>query len=949
MPFVVSCSSVSDGIPADPGSVETSTPADSPVATAIVAPMLGRECHASSASDPLGPANPSHNALGSVAGDGFFPLLAPSSVENFAAQHNGLRAVFPSAAESAASGLGQGVIRVALPRAVVQFPSLASSPAIFALDGGEPVFTFRVRNALDVRVQTARGLVVYPEALGSRAHLLHRPTPEGTEDYVLLDDSRGLHELEYEVELGKSITGLRLVSNTLEFLDKAGDPKARVAPPTVTDADCLTAAATLDVEGCAFDTDPAPPWDRTIPAPGAPSCTLRVRWVDEGLRYPLLVDPTWETTVGNLGHARAGHALVALPNTFFLAFGGGDNTGPVAASEVFNPRTKSWAATGTMVAGRTEFSHATLRDGRILAVGGYNAQRKALGSAELYNPQTGKWSATGSLATARADAGAAILPSGKVLVAGGLQAVTQLPSQLYQFVATAASEVYTPAKGTWAKVAPMSVPRYAHTVTALANGKVLAAGGLAGGTRPQKVWATSERFVEGTSTWGGLARMPVPRAYHTATELPKYSNDELSQTGGQVALIGGAQDDVQSFTLGTGAQYDEARNSWSTADASAPRGATANGYFYASKLNQYPSRYPPVPPSFGHNFVTTRIVLVGGVDPGSFPSSEIRVYDMWDDSSYVAGYLFAFGGRTGHAAAYSGANLIVAGGSVPPDLGRPRTTILKKTEIYRIPPVSPLPGSPTPQELLARRGAQAPPDFGGCGATACVPVDVSPFLNWATGSLTPQRAEAQAIIDRTAILGDAPEVCDQLFADFKNFRGSEIGRGLVTLGIMGSFRVEHCVELLKTVVAEPPGTEGPTVLGVPASRGRELMYKMKAIDGVAYMTRYDYYVLYQVKFHPEKAVRLRAIHAYLWNHPPGVTCVLGDEVTPHSCTPRPPTWEYLGSADARAQVRGYALPGEEVAMDTPQKGGLAEADRVPPDVFNARMKDFFTQHPAPRP
>ena len=132
------------------------------------------------------------------------------------------------------------------------------------------------------------GFVVYPGAFrGARS--LHRPTIEGTEDYVRLE-SAGVPELKYDVTLGDDVAGLRLVANVLEFVDKDNDRRLRVASPYIVGADGKRTEATLSVSGCITDTNPAAPWERRPTNPGARACVVRVAW-NHAVAYPAVLDP----------------------------------------------------------------------------------------------------------------------------------------------------------------------------------------------------------------------------------------------------------------------------------------------------------------------------------------------------------------------------------------------------------------------------------------------------------------------------------------------------------------------------------------------------------------------------------------------------------------------------------------------------------------------------------
>src|SRR6185436_321686 len=107
--------------------------------------------------------------------------------------------------------------------------------------------------------------------------LIHRVDGEGTEDFLVFETRPLRAEISYRVDVSH-FSGLRLVSNTLEFMNDVGAPLARVAPPYVVGADRRRHAAWLSVEGCAYDTNPAAPWGRTTTPPTANTCRVKVTW-----------------------------------------------------------------------------------------------------------------------------------------------------------------------------------------------------------------------------------------------------------------------------------------------------------------------------------------------------------------------------------------------------------------------------------------------------------------------------------------------------------------------------------------------------------------------------------------------------------------------------------------------------------------------------------------------
>jgi hypothetical protein len=69
----------------------------------------------------------------------------------------------------------------------------------------------------------------------------------------------------------------------------------------------------------------------------------------------------------------------------------------------------------------------------VLVAGGDDSSGDILASAELYDPGAGTFTATGSMTAGRIDFTATLLPSGMVLVAGGAgENGTLASAELYQ-------------------------------------------------------------------------------------------------------------------------------------------------------------------------------------------------------------------------------------------------------------------------------------------------------------------------------------------------------------------------------------------------------------------------------------------------------------------------------------------------------------------------------------
>ncbi|MCA9620898.1 MAG: hypothetical protein KC731_17875 [Myxococcales bacterium] len=365
---------------------------------------------------------------------------------------------------------------------------------------------FRLAEAGDVPGARAGALTAFPGAGPAGSDLVQRHTGDGVEDYVIFRHAPEEAVVRYELDVAEA-AGLRLVAGTLELVDESGAPRLRVAPPFVVDAEGDTRPAELEVEGCAVDRNAAAPWGRAPVAAGADRCLVAIRWSDEGLRYPLTLDPLWTPTANSLVAARRSAAAARL--------------------------------------------QPDLDESRILIVGGFDGTGAALASAELYHPLSRSFAATGSLSTARGELTAtelrttSLTPAGSpVLVAGGRSSSTGGP------ITSNVLEVYNADTGQFTPHGLGAAARYAHQATRLQNDDVLISGGVGTNGFPRNAADiyTFNQFTGGTVPDGSLAAtaglMTLERAYHTSTLLPS----------GRVLLAGGVTN--TTFASSSAAIYD---------------------------------------------------------------------------------------------------------------------------------------------------------------------------------------------------------------------------------------------------------------------------------------------------------------------------------------------------------------------------------------------------------
>jgi RHS repeat-associated protein len=518
--------------------------------------------------------------------------------------------------------------------------------------GGNTAVDVSLRSASAAAAQQADGDLVYAGALASGGTVVHRPMPAGTEDFVAFDTKPSTTQLTYNLKLGAGAAGLRLIGGTLEVLDPGGTPRVRVAPPYIVGADGVSTDATLAVSGCAVDADPSPPWGRAVTAPGSNSCQVTVTWPQTGIAYQAILDPRW-TTTGSMGTARQEHTALLLSTGKVLVAGGrssSSGTTGLTTAELYDRTTGTWAATGSMTAGRRLHTMTQLNtgsnsttSGKVLVAGGIDGST-SLNTAQLYNPSTGTWAAATNLNAARHLHTGTLLPDGRVLVAGGMNGTATLQT----------AAVYNPASGSgsWsATTGPIPPPGWRfgtatliQTTNAQLNNRVLLVGGNNGTSSISAVFL----FDPAQNAFSTLASISAPREQHTAVVLPN--------TNGKILVTGGKNGPA---VLATALVFDPgfSNGSWSSAGTMTsarfghsatvlPTSIVANGTVLVAGGNNgsgaltsvellsgtstwtaTPSM--PSPPSQGHTatLLGNSMILVAGGLNGSTVLSNARLYD----------------------------------------------------------------------------------------------------------------------------------------------------------------------------------------------------------------------------------------------------------------------------------------------------------------------------------
>jgi WD40 repeat protein len=274
-------------------------------------------------------------------------------------------------------------------------------------------------------------------------------------------------------------------------------------------------------------------------------------------------DPDTDTfgPTGSLAHPRAGHTATLLPDGRVLVVGGwGDeDTEDFVFAEVWDPSTGAFSPAGSIAMGWAD-SATLLPDGRVLVVGSLEVK--------VWDPATSTFSPADSLlvgdqrATALADGRVLIIsdedPYGNAYPAsaevwdpvtdtfspagssalGRIRSYTLLADGRVLFLGDASTsdedmmsaEVWDPATSTFSPSGSFpGAYRGMNTVTALADGRALIAGGCRFRNICLEHFDSAEVWDPATETFGPTGSPAVTRMRHTATALPD----------GRVLVVGG--------------------------------------------------------------------------------------------------------------------------------------------------------------------------------------------------------------------------------------------------------------------------------------------------------------------------------------------------------------------------------------------------------------------------
>lgn len=168
--------------------------------------------------------------------------------------------------------------------------------------------------------------------------------------------------------------------------------------------------------------------------------------------------------VGAMNTPRRDAGSALLPDGRVLIVGGADGAGAVASTELYDPATGSFTPGPPLARARTLANVIPLPDGRVLVAGGTSGSggisSSGLDSTEIYDPTADAFSPGPQMTAARGNATATILDDGRVLIVGGTDA---------QGSALSSAEIFTP-KSTTPSPAPVPPQPAVVPVPAVAIG-----------------------------------------------------------------------------------------------------------------------------------------------------------------------------------------------------------------------------------------------------------------------------------------------------------------------------------------------------------------------------------------------------------------------------------------------------------------------------------------------
>ena len=383
-----------------------------------------------------------------------------------------VRATVDGWSQRASSSSGDAVLQAILPRD-------ARAPLRLSIEGDDALSIELVAQGSSPSVaQRVGAATVFVDATLD-TDVIHVADGARIEELRWLRTARASTVTRYAMQLGEHVGAVRVVGEAIEVLDRRGVPRIVSAPMFAIDAAGTRRAVRPSLTG-----------DRE-------HLILETALDTNGLVFPIAIDPAWVATGDMVTGYRYLHGQVTLKTGKALIFGGYVplSGAELSTAELYDPTTKTWSLTGTMIKGPQRMGYGMLPDGRVMVAGGF-VPSAAISVAEIYDPTSGKWTSAASMHDTRDSPAMNVLLDGRVLIAGG---------EPTSYVTLSSAEIYTPSSDMWTVTTSMGTPRSwaagALPSALLVSGKVLVMGGSYRTASTTISLSTAEVYDPATKTW----------------------------------------------------------------------------------------------------------------------------------------------------------------------------------------------------------------------------------------------------------------------------------------------------------------------------------------------------------------------------------------------------------------------------------------------------------------
>lgn len=209
---------------------------------------------------------------------------------------------------------------------------------------------------------------------------------------------------------------------------------------------------------------------------------------------PTRIETVYKTLTPKMQEGRSGHRAVLTSGDKIFVMGGychwckmGIEHYVSDTLECYDPKIGKWIYKRSMFTKRMQFAAVTGKDDKIYVFGGaagYVLEEKTpiLDSTEVYDPRTDTWAYKKPIPAPRYSHAAAIASDGRIYIIGGSETLHGPPLKTVW--------IYDPKNDDWQRGPDMTVPRAELAAVATADGKIYAIGGTDGGAyhKMEDIW-----------------------------------------------------------------------------------------------------------------------------------------------------------------------------------------------------------------------------------------------------------------------------------------------------------------------------------------------------------------------------------------------------------------------------------------------------------------------------